>query len=117
MNFKKKTKPHDPEKKQEKEDILKNLYALFEGIERVLDVFRSKVFPIKSKCTGFLNFDHSKLKILTRKQMLQRLPIALAQVNLCNNSQSLLSEIIQIVYFLYQPKELTKKKVYNNVIN
>ena len=33
------------------------------------------------------------LKILTPKQMLQRLPIALAQVKAGNNSQSLLNKI------------------------
>ena len=37
------------------------------------------------------------LKILTSKQMLQRLPIALAQVKSGNNSKSLLNEIRQIV--------------------
>ena len=31
------------------------------------------------------------LKILTPKQMLQKLPIALAQVKACNKSQSLLN--------------------------
>ena len=55
------------------------------------------------------------LKILTPKQMLQRLPIALAQVKACNNSENLLNEIRQIVYSLYQSKEITKK-VYNNII-
>ena len=40
------------------------------------------------------------LKILTPKQMLQRLPIALAQVKVGNNSESLLNEIRQIVYSL-----------------
>ena len=54
------------------------------------------------------------LKILTPKQMLQRLPIALAQVKAGNNSESLLNEIRQIVYSLYQSKEITKK-VYNNI--
>ena len=57
----------------------------------------------------------SGFKILTPKQMLQRLPIALAQIKAGNNSQSLLIEINQIVYSLYQPKEITKK-VYNNII-
>ena len=33
------------------------------------------------------------LKILTPKQMLQRLPIALAQIKAGNNSESLLNEI------------------------
>ena len=55
------------------------------------------------------------LKILTPKQMLQRLPIALAQVKAGNNSESLLNEIRQIVYSLYQSKQITKN-VYNNII-
>ena len=57
----------------------------------------------------------TRLKILTPKQMLQRLPIALAQVKAGNNSESLLNEIRQIVYSLYQSKQITKK-VYNNII-
>ena len=44
------------------------------------------------------------LKILTPKQMLQRLPRALAQVKAVNNSESLLNEIIKIDYSLYQSK-------------
>ena len=55
------------------------------------------------------------LKILTPKQMLQRLPIAPAQVKAGNNSESLLNEIREIVYSLYQSKQITKK-VYNNII-
>ena len=42
------------------------------------------------------------IEILTPKEMLQRLPIALAQVKPSNNSESLLNEIRQIVYSLYQ---------------
>ena len=61
----------------------------------------------KNKGTG--------LKILTSKQMLQRLPITVAQVKAGNNSEGLLNEIRQIVYSLYQSKEITKK-VYNNII-
>ena len=56
------------------------------------------------------------LKILTPNQMLKRLAIALAQVKTGNNSESLLNEIRQIVYFLHRSKEITKK-VYNNIIN
>ena len=55
------------------------------------------------------------LKILTPKQMLQRLPIALAQVKAGNNSESLLNEIRQIVYSFYQSKQINKK-IYNNII-
>ena len=49
------------------------------------------------------------LKILTPKQMLQRLLIALAQEKAGNNSESLLNKIRQIVYSLYQSKQITKK--------
>ena len=54
-------------------------------------------------------------KVLTPKQMLQRLPIALAQVKTGNNSENLLNEIRQIVYSLYQSKQITKK-IYNHLI-
>ena len=47
--------------------------------------------------------------------MLQRLPIALAQVKAGNISETLLNEIRQIVYYLYQSKQITKK-VHNNII-
>ena len=56
-----------------------------------------------------------RLKILTPKQLLQKLPIALAQVKAGNNSENLLNEIRQIVYSLYQSKEIIKE-VYNNII-
>ena len=49
------------------------------------------------------------LKILTPKQLLQRLQIALAQVRASNSSERLLNEIKLIVYSLYQSKEITKK--------
>ena len=55
------------------------------------------------------------LKILTPKQILQRLPTALAQVKAGNNSESLLDEIRQIVYSLYKSKQITRK-VYNNIV-
>ena len=54
-------------------------------------------------------------RILTPKQMLQRLPVALAQIKAGNNSKTLLNEIRQIVYSLYQSKKITKK-VYNKII-
>ena len=93
INFRKNTKPRNQEKKQEKEIVLKNLYNFFEPREKILDAFESKKFSIKSKGAGILNSNHSKLKILTHKKMLQRLPIALTQVKTGNNSESLLNEI------------------------
>ena len=48
---------------------------------------------------------HGKgLKILTARQILQRLPIALVEVKAGNKSENLLNEIHQIIYFLYQAK-------------
>ena len=91
------------------------MYNFFEGRQKILDAFESKIFSIKSECSGILNTDHSKPKILSPKQMLQRLPIALARVQAGNNSESLLNEIRKIVYSLYQSKQITKK-IYNNII-
>ena len=42
--MKKENKPQDPEKRQQKKDVLKKLYALSEGRERALDAFESKRF-------------------------------------------------------------------------
>ena len=57
------------------------------------------------------------LKILTPKQMFQRLPIAPAQVKAGNNSESLLNEIRQIVYFLCinQNKSLKKYMIIKSI--
>ena len=83
----------------------------------VIDTMLSSNNPLrfKFKDEEILNPDHSRLKVLTPKQMLQRLPIALAQEKAGNNSKSLLNEIKQIVYSLYQSRQITKK-VYNNII-
>ena len=83
------------------------MYNFFDGREKVLNAFASKIFSIKSEGSGLLNIDQSKHKILTPKQMLQRLPIALAHLKVGNNSENLLNEIRKIVYSLYQSKEIT----------
>ena len=57
----------------------------------------------KAKGTG--------LKMLTNKQMLNRLPILLAQIQAGNNSSKLKNEIRQILYSLYRSKVLTKNWV------
>ena len=87
----------------------------FEGREKVLNAFDSNIFPIDTKGSGYLESKPSNFKILTPKQMLQRVAIAIAQIKAGNNSQRLSNEIRQIVYSLYQAKEITKK-VYNNII-
>ena len=57
----------------------------------------------------------SELKILNNQQMLNRLPILLAQIQAGNNSKSLKNETRQILYSLYRSKVLTKT-VHNNLI-
>ena len=74
------------------------------------DDYSSMMSEAKYKATKGMG-----LKIFSPKQMLQRLPIALAQVKAGNNSESLLNEIRQILYSLCQSKQITKK-VYNNII-
>ena len=51
----------------------------------------------------------NRIKILTPKQMLERLPMAHAHVEAGNTSENLLNEMRQIVYSLYQTKEITSK--------
>ena len=64
-----------------------------------------KVVNIVEKIIDFNKTQKSKgLKILTPKQMLQRLPIAFAQVKAGNTSENLLNEIRQIIYSLYREK-------------
>ena len=63
------------------------------------DDYSSMLSEAKNKATKGTGF-----KILTPKPMLQRLPIALAQVKAGNNSEKLSNEIRKIVYSLYQSK-------------
>ena len=44
------------------------------------------------------------------------MPIALVKVRAGKTSQNLLNEIRQIIYSLYQPKDITEK-IYRNMIN
>ena len=96
---------------------IKNVKNLYDSRQKIIDLFNN-YSKIKSESIYRSKQNESKgkgLKILTPKQMLQRLPIALAQVKAGNNSESLLNEIKKIVYSLYQSKQITRK-VYNNII-
>ena len=57
-----------------------------------------------------------RIEILTSKQILQRLPIALALVKTDITSETLLNEIRQVIYSLYQAKGNTKR-VYDKIVN
>ena len=104
-------------KNNEQKKVINNLEKFDISREEILKFFRdygkmALDATNKSKQNETEGKGHKKL---TPKQMLQRLSIALAQVKAGNNSESLLNKISQIVYFLYQCKQITKK-VYNNII-
>ena len=78
LSFVNKTTPRSDEVINKKNDIFHSVKNVCEGRELVVNAFKSGLFPLKSTIgTG--------LKILTSKQILQRLPRALAQVNSGNN--------------------------------
>ena len=91
-------------KTTEQKKVIKNIEKFYLSREDDINFFRDYIEMLSDA-----NYDAKQnetkgkgLKILTPKQMLQRLPIALAQVKAGNNSESLLNEIRQIVYSLYQ---------------
>ena len=91
----------------------KSIIILFNIREKFINLFRDYSFlPSEAK---YRTKYGEGLLISTPKQMIKRLPIALAQVNVGNNWQNLLNEIRQILYSLYQSNEITKK-VYNKII-
>ena len=101
----------------EQRETINNLEKFYKYREEAINFFRDYIDMLSDA-----NYDARKnetdgkgLRILIPKQMLRRLPITLAPVKAGNNSENLLNEIRQIVYSLYQSKQITKK-VYNNII-
>ena len=87
--FSNKSKPKTKEGMVKKRNTFNSVNAFYEGRKLILNAFKSGIFPIKAT-------KDEVLKILSPKIMLQRLPIALAQVKAGNTS-----EIKQITYSLY----------------
>ena len=122
-------------KSKEQKTAFENIKLLYESREAVTKLFNDYSSEAKYKtihgkgiqsmlarvaCVVKVSdrevFDHSNLKILSQKQMLQKILIALAQVKADNTSENLLNEIRKIIYSLYQLKEIAKK-VYINIMN
>ena len=78
------------------------------NLKDVVDIYNLKSDSDTSK-------KGERLKILNNKQMLNHLPILLAQIEASNNSIKLKNEARQILYSFYRSKLLTKT-VYNNLI-
>ena len=99
--------PSSPPKKdysEETADYLKYMKEQEKGEKRFSSAYDSNGWP-----------SGSGLKILTNKQILNRLPILLAQIQAGNNSSKLKNEARQILYSLYRSKVMTKT-VYKNLI-
>ena len=98
---------------EEQTNVINNVTNLYESREKVVQMFNNYA---KNRSRNIYESKYrTGLKILNPQQMLQRLPIALAQIKAGNNSECLLNEIRQIVNSLYQSKQITKK-VYNSII-
>ena len=109
---------------EEAADYLKYMEEKEKGQKRFSDDYNSNGWSsgsgsLASKAKGNGNVvskaKGASLKILNKKQMLNRLPILLAQIQAGNNSIKLKNEIRQILYSLYRSKVLTKT-VHNNLI-
>ena len=85
----------------------KNTDMLYESPEKVINLFGD--YSIIASDTKFKSIDGEVIKILTSKQVFQKLTIALAQVKAGNTSESLLNEISQIIYSVHRANEITKK--------
>ena len=93
--------------------MINNITRFYNSREETINIFRDygKMLLDAAHKSKQNKTEGKGLKTLTPKRMLQRLHIALAQVKAGNNSKSLLNEIRQIVYYLYQPKQITKKSI------
>ena len=98
-------------KSEKKSYAIKNVRNLYDSREKIINLLNDNV-KIRPEAIYKSKQNETKgkgLKILAPKQMLQRVPIVLAQVKAGNNSESLLNEVVQIVYSLYQSKQITKE--------
>ena len=77
--------------------------------EKITDSFRDYSFLL-SEVTYKAKYG-KRLKTSTPKQMLQILPIALAQVKAGNTSENILTEIRQINIFCIEKKKVPKKYI------
>ena len=127
VKIRKQNTPSSPPKKaysKETADYLKYIEEHEKGQKRFSDDYDSNGWSsgsgsVASKAKGDGNVvskvKGAGLKILSNKQMLNRLPILLAQMQAGNNSNKLKNEARQIFYSLYRSKLLTKT-MYNNLI-
>ena len=97
--------------------IIKKEIPENENPNNIIDIVEKKIDLDKQQKGKERPLDlATRIKILTPKQMLQNLPIALTKVKAGKKSENLLKEIRQITYSFCRVKEITKK-VYKNIMN
>ena len=104
------TSENPKHKSKDQLDAIKNINNLYDSRQKIFNLFNDNA-KIRSEAIHKTKQDGTGLKILTPKQMLQRLLIALAQVKTGHNSEILLNEIRKIVCSMYQSKGITKKSI------
>ena len=76
-----------------------------------------KVIDVAEKVNDYSKQQKGKrFKILTTKQILQKLPMALTQVKTSNTFKNVLNEIGQIIYFLCRKNKIFRK-LHNNMMD
>ena len=96
-------------KSEEQKSALENIKLLYKSRKVVIKLFDDYCSVVsEAKCKTKYG---EGLKVLSPKQMLQRLPIALEQVKTGNTSENLLNVIRQIINSLYQQRKLLRKYI------
>ena len=79
--------------------------AMIEENEKIINIVERILY------FNQLNQSVQGLKVSTPNQMLSRLPISLAQLKAGNNSEKLKNKIRQLLYYLYQQKNLQSNSI------
>ena len=119
---------HETKNDKEKNSKLVNIFnSGLEDLEKEIkemskeEIETEKPYNIVKVVKMILDFNKIEqqegqgIKILTPNQMLNRLPIALAQLQAGNNSNKLKNEIRQLLYSLYHSKNITEQ-IYKSLI-
>ena len=117
-------KTNDTEKNNELVNLInRGLKDLKEEIKQISEVEIENEDPelIEKTAKKILKFSKKNqqkrqgIKMLTPNQMFNRLPIALAQLQVGNNSNKLKNEIRQLLYSLYRSKNMTEQ-IYKSLV-
>ena len=87
---------------------IKNINNFCDSRQKIINLLNDNA-RTRSDAIHKTKQDGARLKILTPKQMLQRLPIALAQVKAVSNWENLLNFLFKLFILCINQKKLRKK--------